>query len=44
MKKGREIQQVASNLMSFFVKRLSLILLAGVMVIFVGGKFDVASA
>ncbi|MBU7582621.1 MAG: nuclear transport factor 2 family protein [Nostoc sp. TH1S01] len=44
MKKSKEIKQIASNFLSLLVKRLSLILLAGVMVIFVGSKFDVASA
>ncbi|AFY44485.1 nuclear transport factor 2 family protein [Nostoc sp. PCC 7107] len=44
MKKSREIKQVASNLFSLLVKRLSLILLAGVMVLLVGSKFDAASA
>jgi len=44
MKKNREIKQIASNLLSLLVKRLSLILLAGVMVLFVGSKFDVARA
>ncbi|MBE9207421.1 nuclear transport factor 2 family protein [Nostoc sp. LEGE 06077] len=44
MKKSREIKQVASNLFSLLVKRLSLILMAVVMVLVVGSKFDVASA